>query len=72
MNPLNLTGLQETLKDILIIQAGKSRMENSIGQMTWFLPQIHRMKSKKVRGKGEDTERELDISAKCHVIWILI
>lgn len=45
-------------------------MENSIGQMTWFLPQIHGMKSKKVTGKGEDTERELDISAKCHIIWI--
>lgn len=47
MNPLNLTGLQEKLKDILTIQADKSRMENSIGQMTWFLPQIHGMKSKK-------------------------
>ena len=47
-------------------------MENSIGQMTWFLPRIHRMKRKKVRGKGEDTERELDVSPNCQVIGILI
>ena len=51
MNPLNLTGLQETLKDILIIQAGKSRMENSIGQMTWFLSLTNEW-HKKVLGFG--------------------
>ena len=47
-------------------------MEDYVGQMTWFLPQTHGTERKTVREKGEDIERELDMSTKCHVIWILI
>lgn len=48
------------------IQSAKSKMGNPIGQMTCFLPQI-KMHEKKVGVKGEEIERELDISTKCDV-----